>query len=265
MLRKNGQPLEFFSCTPKEEGAYLRRADVVVARREEEARYFDFVTGRRTAIVVPHVEDPHFLQRKFDALRNVGIVASANRINLAIIRECLEAIDRKLADQPCPFTMHIAGQVKNMVEALPINEMTIFKRPWVRMHGFVTNIEKFYCEMDLIVSPVTMGTGINVKTVEAMAYGMPLLTTVCGSKGIETGVPMHEHENLHQLVASIFRLVEQPETLNKLAELSRWRFTSFYDEALSGFKNLFNHPVLSVGSRDTRANQINDVLVESEG
>ena len=102
MLRKSGQPLEFFSCTPEEEGAYLRRADVVVARREEEARYFDSVTGRKTSIIVPHVEEPHFLERSFDGLKNVGIVASANRINLAIVRECLEAIDRKLAGTSCP-------------------------------------------------------------------------------------------------------------------------------------------------------------------
>jgi hypothetical protein len=54
MLRANGQPSEFFSCTPAEEGAYLRRADVVVARRDEEARSFDSVTGRNTAVVIPH-------------------------------------------------------------------------------------------------------------------------------------------------------------------------------------------------------------------
>ena len=102
MLRSNGQPLEFFSCTPQEEGAYLRRADVVVARRDEEAHYFDSVTGRNTAIVIPYFEDPHYLDKAFNDWRwrwgwrrHVGIVASPNRINLAIVRECLEAIDRR--------------------------------------------------------------------------------------------------------------------------------------------------------------------------
>ena len=77
MLRKNGQPLEFFSCTPQEEGAYLRRADIVVARRDEEAHYFDSVTGRNTAVVMPYFEDPHYLYKAFNTLRHVGIVASA--------------------------------------------------------------------------------------------------------------------------------------------------------------------------------------------
>ncbi|MGR8978607.1 MAG: glycosyltransferase [Gammaproteobacteria bacterium] len=246
MLRKNGQPLEFFSCTPEEEGAYLRRADIVVARRSEEARYFDSVTGRNTAIVVPHMEAPHFLERKFDALCNVGTVASANRINLAIVRECLETIDRKLAGQSCPFTVHIAGQVKDMVLALPANESEVFRLPWVHMHGFVPDIEKFYAEMDLIISPVTMGTGINVKTVQAMAYGMPLLTTAWGAKGIETGDERHTHQDMDSLSRSLFDLVGKPEELNRLACLSRSRYLSFFEESQQGMASLFFHPKLTV-------------------
>jgi FkbM family methyltransferase len=256
MLRNNGQPLEFFSCTPEEEGAYLRRADVVVARRAAEAQYFDSVTGRNTAIVVPHVEDPHFVQREFAALSNVGMVASANRINLAIVRECLDAIDRQLGGKPCPFTVHIAGQVKDMALDLPANESAAFHKPWVRMHGFVSDIADFYGEMDLIISPVTMGTGINVKTVQAMAYGMPLLTTTCGSKGIESGELLHAHENLDQLAASLFKLIDQPTELARLAAISRVRFISFYDEALLGFKGIFANPMLS-GAKPWESNVIN--------
>jgi GT2 family glycosyltransferase/glycosyltransferase involved in cell wall biosynthesis len=244
MLQKNGQPPEFFSCTYEEEGIYLRRADVVVARREEEARYFDSVTGRETAIVVPHVEEPHFLERKFGALHHVGMLASANRINLAIARGCIEAIDQRLSGQAYPFTLHIAGQLKEMIEALPRNERTIYKRPWVRLRGFIPDIAEFYSAMDLVVSPVTMGTGINVKTVQAMAYGMPLLSTACGSKGIETGDAMHSHQNLESLVEALMSLVDNPEELNRLATLSRSRYQVFYDYCLRGFDSIFSHPKL---------------------
>ena len=54
MLRESGLPLEYFSCSPEEEGAYLRRADLVVAFREEEASFFDEVMGRKTSLVIPH-------------------------------------------------------------------------------------------------------------------------------------------------------------------------------------------------------------------
>jgi glycosyltransferase involved in cell wall biosynthesis len=244
MLRQNGQPLEFFSCTPEEEGAYMRRADVVVARRSEEARYFDSVSGKPTAIVVPHVEEAQFLDKTAANVRNVGIVASANLINLAIVRECLEAIERQLGGRRCPFTVHIAGQLKDMVAELAPRDAAIFRNPWVRMHGFVPDIVQFYRNVDLVLSPVTMGTGINVKTVQAMAYGMPLLTTSCGSKGIETGDPMHGHADLDALAASLMHLTEQPEELARLATVSRARFTSFYDSASRAIRDVFRHPKL---------------------
>jgi len=239
MLRANGQPLEFFSCTPEEEGAYLRRADIVVARREEEARYFDSVSGKASAIVIPHVEDPHFIDKTFHQLKDVGTVASANRINLAIVKEFLEAIDRQLGDRECPFTIHVAGQVKDLVNGLPDHEAAIFTKPWVKMHGFIADIAAFYADMDVIISPVTMGTGINVKTVQAMAYGMPLLTTAWGMKGIETDEPLHSHANLDELANSLMGLVEQPNKLASLAELSRNRYTRFHAMANEAMAKMF--------------------------
>jgi len=251
MLRANRQPLEFFSCTPEEEGAYLQRADVVIALREEEARYFDSVSGRNSAIVIPHVEDPRFVEKTFSGLKNVGMVASANRINLTITRVFLDAVDSRLQGRNCPFTVHIAGQVRDMVADLPRREAKVFRKPWVRMYGFIPDIAKFYADMDVIVSPVTMGTGINIKTVQAMAFGMPLITTACGSKGIETGDPMHSHSDLDALADTLLSLTNRPDELQRLAAISRARYTTFYESSLAAMPQIFMHPKLTKGRKWT--------------
>jgi GT2 family glycosyltransferase/glycosyltransferase involved in cell wall biosynthesis len=235
MLRKNGQPLEFFSCTPEQEGAYLRRADVVVARRAQEAEYFNSVSQRQTAIVIPHFEEPRFQERRFDVLRNVGLVASANRINLAIMLDFVESVARAAPDGKAPFQVHIAGQVRDMICDLPSVDQVAFARGWITLHGFVPDIADFYAQMDLIVSPVTMGTGINVKTVQAMAFGMPLLTTAWGCKGIETGDPMHSFATLDDLVRGLMEVRSRPEVLEHLAQVSRNRYTCFLRESLALF------------------------------
>lgn len=241
MLRQNGQPPEFFSCSPEEEGRYLRRADVVVARRAEEARYFNEVSGRASAIVIPHVEKSRFVSRDYSDVKRVGVVASANRINLAIVRELLDRIDQAL-DGRCPFVLHIAGQVKDMVGSLSESDQKVFFRPWVNMRGFVKDIGEFYREMDLIISPVTMGTGINVKTVQAMAYGMPLLTTTVGIKGIETDEPLHNHLSIDELVKSLLDLERKPERLNALAAHSMNRYRRFLRESDQSIRQMFTHP-----------------------
>ena len=252
MLRAKGLPLEFFSCTPEEEGAYLRRADTVVARREEEARYFDSVTGRSTAIVVPHLEEPKFIEKSFSGLHTVGIVASANLINLKIVREFLEAIDCRLQGEACPFTLHLAGQLKTIIELLPLDQAEIFQKTWVNMHGFVPNIAQFYADMDLIVSPVTMGTGINVKTVQAMAFGMPLLTTSWGAKGIESHDPQHSHPDLKTLAESLISISQNNgrEELERLAAVSRRKYSSFFEESSLAMKRMFEHGKLSAYKQD---------------
>ncbi len=244
MLRTNGQALEFFSCTPEEEGAYLRRADMVVARRLEEARYFDSVTGCVSAIVIPHVEEPQFIYKTYGELNNVGLVASANRINLAIVKDCLEAINHSLHDKPCPFTVYVAGEVKDIVNNLPTTDSEIFQKPWVQLLGFVPDIAHFYMDMDVVISPVTMGTGINVKTVQAMAFGMPLLTTAWGAKGIESGDPSHSFHNLDDLVKSLFNLKNESSELQRLADVSRTKYLSFYQESVNAMQGMFKHPKL---------------------
>lgn len=244
MLRKKGLATEFFSCTPEDEGAYLRRADIVLARRQEEADYFNEVSRTGSAIVVPHIECPNFVQKKFTEVRNVGVVASANRINLAIVKDFLDAVQRRASENQSAITVHVAGQVRELVKDLSPEDAAVFQQPWVKLHGFVPDISGFYRDMDLIVSPVTVGTGINVKTVQAMAYGMPLLTTAWGCKGIETNEPMHEHQDMPTLVDAMFSLQERPAELDRLAAISRGRYRSFFDEGDRALQSIFTRKSL---------------------
>ena len=236
--KARGVKTEFFSCSPEDEGRYLRRADIVVARRDEEAKYFDEVTGKKTAIVIPHVEPPHYLERHYNGLNSVGLVASANKINLDLVADFLQALSE--CNREIPFTVKVAGQVVNLVKELPPSRRALFSHPWVKMLGFVENISDFYESVDLIVSPVTLGTGINVKTVQAMSYGMPLVTTAFGCKGIETGHAMHSFASIDEIVDALCYISAAPAMLKELATCSRERYNSFYKESLEGFCLLVN-------------------------
>jgi SAM-dependent methyltransferase len=132
-----------------------------------------------------------------------------------------------------------------MIERLPADQLALFQKPWVHVRGFTPDIGEFYQDMDLILSPVIMGTGINVKTVQAMAFGMPLLTTECGSKGIETGDLMHTHADLDALATTLITLSQQPGELSRLAALSRDRYDLFYGAAVRELSDLFEHPKLA--------------------
>jgi hypothetical protein len=161
-----------------------------------------------------------------------------------MVRECLEAIDRRFGQAKNSFTVHVAGQVGDMVTLLPEKQAAVFRRPWVQLRGFVPEIRSFYEELDIVLSPVIAGTGINVKSVEAMAYGLPLLSTLCGCKGIETGDPMHNHMSVDALTASLFDIAKRPSELERLADLSRGRYLRFYGDNYNTLNRLLAHPKL---------------------
>jgi len=56
----------------------------------------------------------------------------------------------------------------------------------VTSHGFVENVERLYASSKLFVSPVLSGTGIKVKNLEAMIYGVPVISTSLGVDGLSS-------------------------------------------------------------------------------
>jgi GT2 family glycosyltransferase/glycosyltransferase involved in cell wall biosynthesis len=247
MLRQNQLTKKQFSCTPEEEGEYLRRADLVIGITDEETRYFEKISGQKNAVAISHVEKPRFLKNHFLSLRHVGVVASNNQFNFAMVQKFLESLNQYLQgkDTP-PFVVHVVGGVKDAIAKRRFNsKMKIFKKPWVNMHGYIPDITEFYSQMDLIVSPMMCGTGINIKTVEAMAHGMPLLTTVHGGRGMDLNDKMHNHKDIDALVNSLFAINESPTPeLQRLANLSREKYIQFYEKNERNCNLLFEHPKL---------------------
>jgi glycosyltransferase involved in cell wall biosynthesis len=54
----------------------------------------------------------------------------------------------------------------------------------VRLQRGVRSPASFYQAVDLIVNPVRFGTGLKIKTIEALAHGRPVITTTHGAQGI---------------------------------------------------------------------------------
>jgi glycosyltransferase involved in cell wall biosynthesis len=56
-------------------------------------------------------------------------------------------------------------------------------RPQVTCHGFVDDVSSFYSTAKVFIAPVFTGAGIKIKNLEAMIYGIPILTTPLGADG----------------------------------------------------------------------------------
>jgi glycosyltransferase involved in cell wall biosynthesis len=76
--------------------------------------------------------------------------------------------------------------------------------------GFVEDISEVLLDADVFIAPVRFGSGVNVKVLEAMSYGVPVVTTPKGAEG--TGGRHGEHfmvaQNEGEFASAIGRLFE---------------------------------------------------------
>lgn len=259
ILDKLGKPREFFSCTRQQEGWYLSRADVVLARRDEEREYFDEISTAKV-YTVPHIEDKCYLDKKEHKLSKVGLVASANLINLDIVVTFVYELIQQKKDK-WGFKIVIAGQVKQLVDLKDPTQACVAQHPDVEFTGFVSDIKDFYQDVDMIVCPIMSGTGINVKTVQALAHGLPILATQHASKGVGTQYPNHQFADIPSLVKYLLATKFDADVLKTYSNQSRTIFDTYIESGNENFRKALN--LSQADLRDTVGQRLHTKLQDT--
>jgi polysaccharide biosynthesis protein PslH len=173
---KVGMRPQWFSTSLADEEAGFRRADIVLAIQASEARDFATrVAGSRTRILhVGHLIDVGSLEPP--STREAAVfVGSSNPINTAGARYFIERVLPIVRQKRPAFELLLAGSVSDEIEA----------SPGVVKLGFVANLSDAFKAAMVAVNPVQAGTGVNIKVLDAMAAGMPIVTTESGARGLE--------------------------------------------------------------------------------
>ncbi|CDM66263.1 glycosyltransferase [Pyrinomonas methylaliphatogenes] len=90
--------------------------------------------------------------------------------------------------------------------------------------GFVEDITPYYkaCDLQLVAS--TDAAGLRTRIIESFAYGLPVLSTSIGARGI-AGLQPNEHlliaDDAEQFVAQLSRLLHSPNILDELSRKGR--------------------------------------------
>lgn len=96
--------------------------------------------------------------------------------NFASIKYIIEKVLPSLSTYDIKFELEIIGKYDHRIESL--------KREGVHFHGFVESLTDIYTSVDLLLAPIAFGTGIKLKIIEAISYGLPIATNSVGAEGI---------------------------------------------------------------------------------
>ncbi len=126
------------------------------------------------------------------------------------------------------ITMNVVGRVDQDERARKILALAE-PYPNVSFRGFVEDVVPYYENSDLQIVASTDAAGLRTRTIESFAYGLPVLSTTVGARGI-AGLNAGEHlliaDDAPQFVEQLTHLLESPETLAQLSLSGR----SFYRE-----------------------------------
>jgi glycosyltransferase involved in cell wall biosynthesis len=128
-------------------------------------------------ILAPHAVA---LKKKLPAkqIKSVGYVASQYEPNVEALNWFLHYVWNKV-NKEFGFILNVYGNISNAFSTI--------KRPDIIFHGVIENLDEIYNNIDIAVNPVRCGAGLKIKNVEALGYGIPLITTSHGASGIENG------------------------------------------------------------------------------
>jgi polysaccharide biosynthesis protein PslH len=97
--------------------------------------------------------------------------------------------------------------------------LALAEDPRVEVTGEVEDVRPYFTRSSLFVVPIRMAGGARLKILEAMAMGLPVVSTTMGAEGIEVmdGEDVLLSDDIEGFAAAVVRLLEEPELAGKLA------------------------------------------------
>ncbi len=171
-----------------EEARGLNRADVVIGIQENESKFFRQLLGpAKCVITVGHTVDPQTVP--YPATADILFLGSPYSANVDGVTYFIEKCFPRIRVAVPGARLLIAGSICRVL------------RPGmagIELLGEMDDVKDAYARAAVVINPVLAGTGLKTKTIEALAFGCPLVSTSCGAEGLQDAA------------GSAFRLADDP-------------------------------------------------------
>ena len=213
--------------TKKQEIHYLDKFDTVLAIQNTEKGTLEEMLPGHLVIEVPYPFPITKHKNKIDFPLNIGFIGSNGPANKDAISGFIENVWPSLRGKYKDLIfLDIYGSIcEDLKEFLSVEG--------VRFHGRFKDLSLVYEVLDIIINPVRSGGGLKIKNVEALSHSLPLVTTPCGSQGLEdaAGKAFISCRDYTDQIEMISELIEDPDLRLRLSENAyQYALNNFSDE-----------------------------------
>lgn len=214
-------PLMRYLIVKSLERRIVRKFDLVFTRSGFDRDYLLGLEPGLKVSVVAHPAGLDITEKEFRKERNAILFLASykyRRINVDaaffFYRFIFPLIRKEVAD-----AKFIAAGYGPPEELTNLQE----KDSGVVVPGFVEDIDRCYKEAAVFVAPILVGGGIIVKILDAMAAGIPVVTTDYGNEGIDAvpGRDLLVANEPEDFAASVVKLLKDPEFAGEMGKNGR--------------------------------------------
>lgn len=166
---------QWWSFFKREESKGLNRSDVVIAIQDEEGEKLKEICSKRVLTFGHIINQENKSSTPF--AKRLLFSASDNSINIEGINSFIDEVLPRVASVHPDLIMQIAGTINR-------EKRLIRSHRNIKFIGEFDQISEPYSKSDIVINPIKKGTGLKIKTIEALAYSKPLVTFLSGLEGL---------------------------------------------------------------------------------
>jgi polysaccharide biosynthesis protein PslH len=212
------------------EGQICKRFEAVTAVSEEDRRaLFDAIGAERDMPVIPIAVDAEAERPIPRAEGARGILSLATMMwppNVDGVMWYAKSIHPLVKQQAADAHFYVVGQRPVAeVRALPESD------PSIEVTGYVEDPTSYISNSACLIVPLRSGGGMRVKILEALARGIPVVSTTIGYEGIdlEPGKHLLVADTPQEFAECVTRLLRDPALGAQIAAAGRQRLLERYD------------------------------------
>jgi len=199
-FNKYGLTYDGLKLSFEQELAVYKEFDRVILINEKDYNRITQILGREKTLFIPHPVKLDKVEPR-PIVKNIIYVASLYSPNVDAINWFLGKVWPVLSNNN--ITLKIYGHVGKKINP------ELLKDPSVKIEGFKDDLTEAYKDADIVINPVRAGAGLKIKNIEALGYGLPLVTTTHGMSGLE-GAALHSlllADTAEDFVRQIIKLI----------------------------------------------------------
>ena len=164
-----------FAINKKEEARGLKRADYVVAIQKEEEEFFKTIAPEDVKCLTIGENMP--VKEPYAANTNtILFLGSYYVVNREGVKDFIANVLPLLKESGVSYTFKLVGSI---CKHIPDSD------EYIKM-GYVEDIEDSYKDARLVINPVNQGTGLNIKSIEAISQTKPIVSHSVGVRGLKS-------------------------------------------------------------------------------